>query len=62
MNGPTLQEVWDQLQELTKQPGDTSIGDVMAFLETAAAYLGWPCIGSDRAEDNFMMTFKRGGL
>ena len=61
-NEPTLQAVWDQLQELTRQPGNTPIKDVMAFLETAAAYLGWPCIDSDRAEDSFVMTFKRGGL
>jgi hypothetical protein len=59
---PTIQQVHDRLQELTNQPGDTSISDVVGFIEVAAAHLGWPCIDSDQADDSFSMLFKRGGL
>ncbi len=39
-----------------------SINDAISAIEDIAELVGWPCIDSDRAEDNFVMTFKRGGL
>lgn len=39
----------------------TSIRDAMCTINDLAELLGWPCIDSDRADDNFSMQFKRGG-
>ncbi len=59
---PTIQQVYDRLMALSQQPEEMTIGEVIEFIELSAAFLGWPCIDSDRAEDNLIMTFKRGGL
>jgi len=40
----------------------TSIDEAIDALERLAAQLGWTCIDSDRADDNFSMQFKLGGL
>ncbi len=37
-----------------------SMNDAIGAVEDIAELIGWPCIDSDRSEDNFVMTFKRG--
>lgn len=44
----------------TTQPA--AIDEVIDAIEALAESLGWPCIDSDRADDNFSMQFKLGGL
>jgi len=39
-----------------------SIDDAISAIEDIAELVGWPSIDTDRADDNFVITFKRGGL
>ena len=41
---------------------NASINDAIGAVEDIAELVGWPCIDSNRSEDDFVMTFKRGGL
>lgn len=59
---PTIQQVYDRLMAISQQPEDMTAGDVIEFIELTATFLGWPCMDSERADDNFMMQFKRGGV
>lgn len=50
------------VKNMTAPVQPASIDDVISAIENIAELMGWPCIDSDRADDNFAMTFKLGGL
>lgn len=39
-----------------------SIADAISAVEDIAELVGWPATDTNRADDNFVITFKRGGL
>lgn len=57
-----LSDLADKSNVTAAVASDSSISDAISAIEDIAELCGWPCIDSDRADDNFVMTFKRGGL